>query len=62
MTMLTDGIKSQNLEEKIKQMDVAELLAESCIVDEPVKALPQDDAMLPVPGTEAESTVTASAE
>ncbi len=34
MTMLTDGIKSQNLEESIKQMDVAELLEQSCIFDD----------------------------
>ena len=31
MTMLTDGIKSQNLEESIKQMDVAELLERACV-------------------------------
>ncbi len=34
MTMLTDGLKSQSLEDRIKQMDVAELLEQSCIVDE----------------------------
>ncbi|AKU98665.1 Fe-S oxidoreductase [Labilithrix luteola] len=34
MTMLTDGLKSQSLEDKIKQMDVAELLDLSCAVDE----------------------------
>jgi Fe-S oxidoreductase len=34
MTMLTDGLKSQNLEDRIKQMDVAELLEQSCIVEE----------------------------
>jgi Fe-S oxidoreductase len=34
MTMLTDGLKSQNLEDQIKQMDVAELLDLSCAVDE----------------------------
>ena len=33
MTMLTDGLKSQSLEDKIKQKDVAELLDESCSVD-----------------------------
>ncbi len=39
MTMLTDGLKSQSLEDKIKQMDVAELLEQSCAVDDrPVKA------------------------
>jgi Fe-S oxidoreductase len=41
MTMLTDGLKSQSLEDKIKQMDVAELLDLSCAVDEkPVAAAP----------------------
>ena len=34
MTMLTDGLKSQDLEDKIKQMDVAELLDISCALDE----------------------------
>jgi Fe-S oxidoreductase len=32
MTMLTDGLKSQSLEEQIKQLDVAELLEQSCTV------------------------------
>ncbi len=40
VTMLTDGLKSQSLEDKIKQMDVAELLDESCAVDE-VAAAPE---------------------
>jgi hypothetical protein len=30
MTMLTDGLKSQNLEEKVVQLDVAELLERAC--------------------------------
>jgi Fe-S oxidoreductase len=34
MTMLTDGLKSKNLDESIKQMDVAELLDQSCAEDE----------------------------
>jgi Fe-S oxidoreductase len=33
MTMLTDGLKSQSLEDKIKQMDLAEILEQSCIVE-----------------------------
>ena len=41
MTMLTDGLKSQSLEDRIKQMDVAELLEQSCIVEE--KAAPVVD-------------------
>ena len=40
MTMLTDGLKSQDLEDKIKQMDVAELLDQSCAVDEKPALLP----------------------
>jgi hypothetical protein len=45
MTMLTDGLKSQSLEDKIAQMDVAELLEKSCALDEPIgirAAMPQD--------------------
>jgi Fe-S oxidoreductase len=34
MTMLTDGLKSQSLEDRIKQLDVAELLEQSCVVEE----------------------------
>jgi Fe-S oxidoreductase len=40
MTMLTDGLKSQSLEDRIKQMDVAELLEISCAVDEKPAAPP----------------------
>jgi hypothetical protein len=32
MTMLTDGIKSKNLEDEVRQLDVAELLDRSCAV------------------------------
>jgi Fe-S oxidoreductase len=45
MTMLTDGLKSQSMEEKVAQMDVAELLEKSCALDEPIgirAAMPQD--------------------
>ncbi len=45
MTMLTDGLKSQSLEEEIRQLDVAELLEESCALDQPTgvrAAMPQD--------------------
>lgn len=31
MTMLTDGLKSQQLEGDIRQLDIAEILAESCL-------------------------------
>jgi Fe-S oxidoreductase len=45
MTMLTDGIKSKNLEDKVKQLDVAELLEKACDVatqkpEEPVMPPP----------------------
>jgi Fe-S oxidoreductase len=45
MTMLTDGLKSQSLEGSIRQLDVAEMLEESCALDQPVgvrAAMPQD--------------------
>ncbi|HEY4013408.1 MAG TPA: (Fe-S)-binding protein [Polyangiaceae bacterium] len=46
MTMLTDGLKTKNLEDKVRQLDVAELLERACnVVDPPhemdgVPALP----------------------
>jgi Fe-S oxidoreductase len=40
MTMLSDGLKSQNLEEKIRQMDVAELLERACAEEEAAAPLP----------------------
>jgi Fe-S oxidoreductase len=45
MTMLTDGLKSQSLEAEIRQLDVAEMLEESCALDQPTgirAAMPQD--------------------
>ncbi|MCA9771753.1 MAG: 4Fe-4S dicluster domain-containing protein [Myxococcales bacterium] len=42
MTMLTDGVKSQSLEDEIKQRDIAEILADSCLVQE--KKPTADDA------------------
>jgi Fe-S oxidoreductase len=44
MTMLTDGVKSKSLEDKVKQLDVAELLDRACEVRE----LPAPEP-LPVP-------------
>jgi hypothetical protein len=35
MTMLKDGVKAQNKEEEIQNLDVVELLAQSCGVREP---------------------------
>ncbi len=34
MTMLHDGLKALNVEEKVRQLDVSELLEQSCAVDE----------------------------
>lgn len=44
MTMLTDGLKSQSLEEKIQQLDVAELLERSCVTEEATAPEPQEEA------------------
>ncbi len=44
-TMITDGLKDQSKEESIRQLDVAELLEESCSLDRPMgvrAAMPQD--------------------
>lgn len=50
MTMLTDGLKSQELENKIKQLDVAEILEQSCIVEETrVIAAAEPEAVEAVP-------------
>jgi Fe-S oxidoreductase len=38
MTMLTDGVKSQSREEEIKNLDIAELLAEACGLGKPKSA------------------------
>ena len=57
MTMLTDGLKSQSLEDRIKQMDVAELLEQSCIVtgeEKPVVPVPAPSKPEPVEAVPAE--------
>ena len=44
-TMITDGLKDQSMEDKIRQLDVVELLEESCALDQKVgvrAAMPQD--------------------
>ena len=52
MTMLSDGLKDQNLEEKIQQMDVAELLEKSCAVEVLVVApLPRIEEPAPAEAT-----------
>jgi Fe-S oxidoreductase len=35
MTMLTDGLKAKNLEEEVKQLDIAEILLEACAAEKP---------------------------
>ena len=52
MTMLTDGIKSQNMEEQIEQLDVAELLLRACAEKVVAPALPVI-APEPIPETAA---------
>jgi Fe-S oxidoreductase len=37
VTMLTDGLKDQNKEEAIRQLDIAELLEQSCALDKKVE-------------------------
>jgi Fe-S oxidoreductase len=59
MTMLTDGIKSQSMEDQIEQMDVAELLERACAQPNaksaagpsvsPVVAEPAPDVAVPPP-------------
>jgi Fe-S oxidoreductase len=54
MTMLTDGVKSKNLEDTVKQLDVAELLERACAVTDapqPVPAEPEP-GLPPVPTPE----------
>ena len=44
-TMITDGLKDQSMEDKVRQLDVVELLEESCALDQRVgvrAAMPQD--------------------
>jgi Fe-S oxidoreductase len=41
MTMITDGLKNENLEDSIKQLDVAELLAAACALED-VKPTPSE--------------------
>ncbi len=53
MTMLTDGVKSKNLEDSIKQMDVVELLDRSC---EAPAIAPAVAALPPEPPPAAEAT------
>jgi Fe-S oxidoreductase len=58
MTMLTDGVKSQDLQDKIKQMDVAELLLESCVAIEKPVVAGGDESLMPPPPAEADGPTT----
>jgi Fe-S oxidoreductase len=49
MTMLTDGIKSKNLEDQVKQLDVAELLDQSCAQVAVAAAAPEPPPPPPPP-------------
>jgi Fe-S oxidoreductase len=55
MTMITDGLKTQNLEDEIKQMDVAELLEMACapraVIDVP-PAPPPEPPLVEQPAAE----------
>ncbi len=44
MTMITDGLKNENLEDQIKQLDVAELLAAACALEDAKPAEAGDEA------------------
>jgi Fe-S oxidoreductase len=59
MTMLTDGLKSKSLEDKIVQMDVAELLDKACHVAEVVAPDPTPPSLQP-PGSPEEAPQPAS--
>lgn len=52
MTMLTDGIKAEEKEEQIRNLDVIELLALSCGVDEGGKLEPVGDEAAPSVATQ----------
>jgi Fe-S oxidoreductase len=56
MTMLTDGIKSKSLEDRVKQLDVAEILEKACDVPEVKPELP---IVPPAMGSERAAEATA---
>jgi Fe-S oxidoreductase len=66
MTMITDGLKDQGKEEAVRQLDVVELLEESCALDRPVgrrAAMPQDPPRAaPAARGAAEASAEASAD
>jgi Fe-S oxidoreductase len=55
MTMLTDGLKASSLDDRIKQLDIAEMLEQSCSVDDqPVAPPPIATEPAPVEAVPAE--------
>jgi hypothetical protein len=59
MTMLTDGIKSKNLEDKVKQLDVVELLERSCeevAIAPPPEPVPEVPPVIEPPPPAPEAT------
>jgi Fe-S oxidoreductase len=60
MTMLTDGVKSKNLEDKVKQLDVVELLERACEVGEASVGAGPLAVALPVPLSNAAAGEPAS--
>ena len=62
MTMLTDGLKSQNLEEKIQQLDVAELLERACEEVAVAAPPPGEEPPPPPPAPEEKPSEIAAAE
>jgi hypothetical protein len=60
MTMLTDGVTSKNLEDSIKQLDVAELLDRACeVVDVPQPVDPPLPPVSPVDSPPPEAQASA---
>jgi hypothetical protein len=62
MTMLTDGIKSKNLEDRIKQMDIVELLDRSCEEVQVPAPVGEPPAPLPPPTDPVEAPPPAAAD
>jgi len=61
-TMITDGLKAHGKEEEIRQMDVVELLEESCALDKPFgvrAAMPQDPPRAAPAARERDANVSA---
>jgi len=44
MTMITDGLKNESKEDEVRQLDLAEMLAESCLGKQKKAEDPQGDA------------------